>query len=81
MKNVNKKRIVKPIRKTELSKEKPDNKFFEQNDQKIEPEKRPDFNLDRDYFTGEETPEQTPETGEGKEGEKSEPVIIKKPEK
>ena len=87
MKNVNKKKVVKPIEKITLPEEISEKEFFEQNDQKIEPEKRPDFNLDRDYYTGKKAPEEfpkyvekTPETGEGEEGEKSETEVIEKPE-
>lgn len=87
MKNINKKGISKPIEKITLPEGVSEDEFFEKNDQKIEPEKRPDFNLDRDYYTGKKAPEEFPEyvkkteeTGEGEEGEKSEPEIIQKPE-
>src|ERR1035437_2609324 len=87
MKNINKKKVVKPIEKNTLPEGISEKEFFEKNDQKIEPEKRPDFNLDGDYYTGKKAPEEFPEyvkkseeTGEGEEGEKSEPEIIQKPE-
>ena len=46
MKNVNKKKVVRPIEKNTLPEGVSEKEFFEQNDQKIEPDKRPDFNLD-----------------------------------